>query len=271
MRDVVPLIFDPPLTQEQGESALAAEFVQIAEIDSEPIDLETARAVIHTPGELAPLLSARNRLYLFACEQGRVGVKCPTCGAKTELDLLFYALTLGVSQWELTDRGVLLRSPYLGVRRADEPLPSPPARPAGIRATSQFDFALPSARLGVTDKNDAIGGVLGDLDPSAESAAWARWVPLDKEQPVERIYWDREHAGFRTMLRLSVALEQLYRLGGGMIEPTPVAVEQLFLADFHFLDLLCRFTHDLPVSTESILKNCSIACAECGKQFLAVR
>jgi hypothetical protein len=260
--DVAQLIFDPPVPQDQGEQALAAELVQIIDVEDRPIEFAAAHALVKRGAEIGPLLEARNRLYYHACEQGRAYAACPRCGSEFELDLLWYALALKSPSWELMDRDVLLARPYLGIPAANQA--EKISLPRATRSSSVIRFALPSHRLWVGEPADAAWGRLTMLDAAAETAAWNEWIVPEEDPTPERVHWRIQHPGFRAILRLSLLVEALTDPAGHNIDVTPVTVERMFLADLHFLDILYRFVLELTLSNAPAM----VACAACGQHFV---
>jgi hypothetical protein len=263
------------VTRERG--LVMAELVQILDVDGEPVLPSTADPILDDAAALATILSAREALYAFAVDHGRVFAVCPACRSRTELDLAFYATTLELSPPRVTD-GPFIAAPRLALPRIAPPpitrpyeerhvavrtlAPRPPAPPRAAR----IDVALPSARLGITQPGDAVSATLGDIDQAREIDAWRRWASPRMDPPTERIHYEPGHPGFRALLRLAVALVEL-RTEDGSVEPTPESVANMYLADVQFLDLIYTATHDLPVESQP---RCTIHCA-CGQAYLPVR
>ena len=234
--------------------------MQTIALDGTPIWTEQADLIIDDPSALAAVVAVRERVYEFLAEQGRAVAVCPTCAGTVELDLAFYAVALRLPSWRVTD-GAFLAVPGLAHPEPPEPpiLRPTQERPVAARGialrpprpprAARIDFVLPSARTGLADADDAVAGSLADIEPGREAEAWRTWAPPDRDQPDERMYWAPSRAGFRAVLRLSVAVRSLRDSRSGPIEPTPGSVEHLFLADLQFLDALYTATHELPVET----------------------
>jgi hypothetical protein len=254
---LLPLIHDPAVRDANlAEEDLLLELIQIVELDGRRLDKRVLRELLHRPDALATLLVARNRLYDTACEQGLARVACPTCGREMELQLAAFAFLLHARPWDLFERGVLPAAPRL----AGELLRG--ARPRGVPLASSIAFELPAAQLGIARPADAVRGVLGPIGPADEQAAWARWAPPDGERPEGRTWWRPRHPGFRAVLRLTVALRRLEQPDGRAIEPTPEAVERLYMADIHFLDLLYSYACLADASNDA-----AIVCPSCSTSF----
>lgn len=281
--DVAGLVVDPPRRPGHERALVRGELVQTVELDGAPIWAEYADLIIDDPVALPVVIAARDRLYAFLVEQGRAFAVCPSCAADVELDLAFYAVALRLPPWQVTD-GLFLAVPRLA-------LPEPPAppilcpseeRPVVVRGIAprplsplraqRIDFLLPSGRAGLAGPDDAVAGSLGDIEPAMEAAAWRTWAPPLQDQPAERMYWAPTRAGFRAMLRISVALTSLRDARSRPISPTPESVEQLFFADLQFLDLLYTATHDLLVELPADGREPSgiVHCLS-GHPFLPVR
>lgn len=280
---VVRTLMEPADRDPRARLLLMGELVQILDLDGEPVGAKSAESIVDDPVALDAILAARTRLYAWLLEQGRAIAICPTCSAGTELDLAFYVSTLGMPPWTIAD-GQFIAAPTLAW---PAPLPPPLGRLTGdyvlpIRITAsrppsppraaRIDFALPSARVGLAEPGDAMAGTLEDVDHAREIEAWRRWLPAGVKQPTEHIHWHHDQPNFRAALRLAVALVDLHDSEGHPIEPTPEAIEQLFLADVQFLDLLYTATHDLPVEVPAPgeLPRCTVRCAN-GHEYLPVR
>ena len=280
---VAGLIVPPAQRIHHERALLRGELVQTIALDGTPIWAEQADLIIDDPSALAAVVAVRERVYGFLVEQGRAVAVCPTCAGTVDLDLAFYAVALRLPSWRVTD-GAFLAVPGLAHPEPPEPpilrptqerpvaargiAPRPPRPPRAAR----IDFVLPSARTGLADADDAVAGSLADIEPGREAEAWRTWAPPDRDQPDERMYWAPSRAGFRAVLRLSVAVTSLRDSRSGPIEPTPGSVEHLFLADLQFLDALYTATHELPVETPANggEPRGTVHCAA-GHAFLPVR
>ena len=280
---VVRTLMEPEGREQNARLLLAGELIQILDVDGEPVfSPEAALAIVDDTPALTAILDARARLNAFCMEQGRVLAICPACGRGQELDLAFYVAHLGMGPWKVTD-GRFIAPPTLAWPAAlPAPLTRPYAepvlpirmlarRPPAPPRAARIDFVLPAARLGLAESGDALTGTLGDVDHAREIEAWRTWAPPTLEQPAERTYWHPDRPGFRAAIRLAVALGELRAEDSAPIEPTPEAIEKLFLADVDFLDLVYTATHDLEVETPpGDEPPCTIHCS-CGQAYLPVR
>ncbi len=262
---------------------VTGELVQLVDLDDVPVLAETAAPIMDSPEALGEILATRERLYRWLLELGRVLAICPACGSHRELDLAFYSAALGLPPWRVTD------GDHIAVPALAQPEP-PPAllirpyeertvrarkrapRPALPPLAARIDFILPGARAGIAVPGDAVTGTIGDVDHAREIEAWRAWAPPRLEQPRERHHWRADHPGFRAELRLAVAIVELRDEIGALIEPSPEAIEKLFLADVHFLDLVYTATHDLVFETPPPGEEprCTVHCT-CGQAYLPVR
>jgi hypothetical protein len=288
------LVLHPPRVEQVGglfclpafRSSLAkglrrGELNQIADLDGVPIWNAISDSVLEQPSALAPVWQARNELYSYLVEQGRVDAICASCGRATDIDLAFYVVAMRLPPWRLFDTNGFLHD--LTLSEPEPPMPpsylQQPAelpiavrglapRPADFPRAERLVLRLPSARTGLTEPDDAASVVMGDIKPEAEAEAWRKFAPPHGEQPAGRTWWSFDSASFRAVLRLSVALERVETADHGPLVSSPEAVEQFFLADLQFADVVYHATHDLPVPVDA--NRAAIQCS-CGKPFLPVR
>jgi hypothetical protein len=275
---VVRGLIEPEGRVSRERGLVMAELVQILDVDGEPVLPDTADPILDDASALETIRRARERLYAFAVEQGRVFAICPACKSRKELDLEFYATTLGLPPPRVID-GPFIAAPGLALPRiAPPPILRPyeerdvamrtiAPRPTTPPRAERIEIAVPSARLGISQPGDAVTATVGDIDQRREVDGWRRWASPRMDQPTRRIHYEAGHPGFRAMLRLAVALVELRTADGQHVEPTPESVANLYLADVQFLDLIYAATHDLPVGQEP---RCTIHCG-CGQAYLPVR
>ena len=261
--EIFPLLLEPQhRTPERMAVMFPAEFKRLVKaIDGQPMTIETARALYGEPESAGRIIAARNRLYEALAEQGRVFAQCPHCRQwEAELKLLALVVGLHAGPWPIIDERLFLAMPSLA-----DPRPNG-TRPPTLPRTSRLRFELPSHVVGLPA--EAQTGILGDVDADGgrrERAAWERWVPPGTARAEGREMWREDVAGFRAMLRLSVALERLDGLVG---EITPEVIARMPIVDFYFLDNLYYLVHNVDIASDTPLV---IDCAQCGKRYLPVR
>jgi len=230
-------------------------------IDGEIPGLADAAAICRDSRTLRTLLSARNRCWDALRLHGRVFALCPHCERReSSFGLPSLALALNAAPPPLFGRGGL----FLRVPTLADPYP-PGRRFAGIPLAARLRLSLPSGALDL--QPSASEAVLRDLDTVADDAlgreerAWARWAPEHATPPADHAHRFRGNAGFRSILRLGVALRSL----DGATDVTPETVEALSIADFFFLDACYHLTHDVDQSRPDLLV---VNCQECGSSYL---
>jgi hypothetical protein len=230
-------------------------------IDGDIPGLDDAVAICQDARALSTILSARNRLWDELRLHGRVFALCPHCELReSSFGLVTLALALSAAPPPLFGRGGLFPCvPTL----AD---PSAPGRRfPGIPLAARLRLSLPSGALGL--QPSASEAVLRDLDTVADDAlgreerAWARWAPDGAMPPADHAHRFRGNAGFRSILRLGVALRSL----DGTTDLTPEIVEALSIADFFFLDACYHLTHDVDQPRPDLLV---VNCERCGNPYL---
>src|SRR5262245_17959282 len=71
---------------------LSAELRLIVDIDGREIDNNDLDALLADAGAAARVIAAREQLYIWLVEQGRVRATCPECGNANEFDLGTFVL-----------------------------------------------------------------------------------------------------------------------------------------------------------------------------------
>jgi hypothetical protein len=253
-RDVLYLILEGDSDENQALS-LAVEAVHLVRsIDGRPMVLDEARKLVRDPAPAGALFAARNLLYETLSEQGSVFCLCPHCRDwEAELSVLALGLALRTTLWPIVEARLFLKPPALSRH-----LPAG-SRPSGVAVCARLRYQAPSATLGLTPRLAA--GPLGDVDAGREAAAWRR---LDVDPADDHEDWSPDNPGFRTLLRLALALRAD---DDGLAEMVEI-LERLLVVDVFFLDNVYYLTHFVPVPEPP--DEALLTCPRCGGAFLPV-
>jgi hypothetical protein len=253
---------------------LRAELRLIVDIDGTEIDDNELDALLADADAAARVIGAREQLYTWLVEQGRVRATCPECGNAKELDLGAYVLLLNMRPWPVLD-GLLLATPGLATPEPPEVRDPYGERPVALRGlaprpaqpprAARIDFELPSARCGFSESKDPVAGTIGDIDPEREGDAWRKYVPVGRPQPADYVAWTYDEAWFRAALRVMIATTELRDHNGNTLPLEPPRFTWMWLADVQFLDALYTATHELPAAATA-----AVRCSQ-GHAFLPVR
>jgi hypothetical protein len=258
--DVVPDVREPHRRNVEDLPFLVLDLIDT--IDGEVPGLADAEQICREPQALRVLLSMRNRVWGELRMRGRLYALCPHCWRReSSFELSTLALVLGAAPQPLFEpSGVFLEIPVL----ADPHVAG--RRLAPVPVTPRLRAVLPSGLLGLQPR--AGEAVLRDLDTDQgeelEEQAWRRWAPDDRVPPAGRTHWRRGSPGFRSILRLSVALRVL----DDDPQVTPERVEGLSVADFFFLDACYYLTHYVDQPRPDALL---VSCENCSGSYLPLR
>lgn len=258
--EVVPDVREPHRRNVEDLPFLVLDLIDT--IDGEVPGLADAEEICREPQALRVLLSVRNRVWGELRMRGRLYALCPYCRRReSSFELSTLALVLGASPLPLFEpSGVFLEIPVL----ADPHLAG--RRLAQVPVTPRLRAVLPSGLLELQPR--AGEAVLRDLDTDQgrelEERAWRRWAPDDRVPSTGRTHWRWGSPGFRSILRLSVALRGL----DDDPQVTPERVEGLSIADFIFLDACYYLTHYVDQPRPDALL---VSCQACSGSYLPLR
>lgn len=226
-------------------------------VDGGPFPRELRMAIQRDSRALRELLTARARLFDHYRHQGVCTLYCPHCNnGSLDVDILGLAIALNVDPWPIANADGIPADPFLVhlVIPAERTAAVPPARLAiahlpSVRTNSQAQAK--TARFGLA------------IDPELDAQGWLAWgrdhLPLLENKE----HWTYANTGFRSLLRLALALETL----DGITKVTPEHLETLPVTDVLFLDAVYALLRTVPVAD---LERATLRCQACGGNFLAV-
>lgn len=241
-----------PAAQELADRLQVLDAVET--LGGEAMTMDHAREIAADPRAGAEVLRARGRWLAAWRDAGVVHALCPHCLQENRWTLPALAALQGAQRLSLADAHG--RLPPFALSWPARPA----ARPAGAALAKTIRFELPS-RAGSAPSAVDGQGIIEAIDAGAEMAAWQRFAPIGRDPPEEHDDWTFESAGFRAVLRASVALAALD--GKSRPDITPADLEAMPLGDFCFLDELYALVFQTP-ATGAV----PAACGACGQRFL---